>query len=489
MIGSRFRIDAIFAHDETLLARDESTDACVRLVRLATQRTTVFRRAIGLEQNYLESLVAVVDHDGATWLALAESAPGYEPLSDLLARRGRLEITEAVRFVLRVCGAVDALHAAGVVHGDVVISNLRVRDCDGLDPLLGFGRSGPPGCQRPESVDSKFVEADDTWGIGALLYTLLLGDLPSAWGLERGRLVGDLDDREVAGILEQALCSVEEMRTKSLPVFEAELEDWLVSKLGEGSLPQIAMTIPPPLPHYPAVATRASEFTDERRSSSRGVMISGAAIFTGAVLGFVVTLAIAERNEAVSGSAFPKEEGLSAPVVDLPAVKVSAKAGAIAPSPLARCVAEFLPNRVVTEKQSATLCTETDLETAMTAIEDARGSWSGGGGVRGAGWFHGMGHFDAPTLDTLRLGCCADPQLLTSAVFGCEHLGQAARNLARDVLAARDYSVSLKSYQAVSFCLAPRPSPGSSLDGLDGLDGQDGQVSAFSRFAQGVRKQ
>ena len=483
-MGSRFCIEAIFVDDDTLLASDEETGDRVRLVPFAAQRTAVMRRALGLEQAYLTTVIDVIERGGSSWLVLADSDRSYERLDELLARRGRLEPTEAVQFVLRVCGALDALHAAGIVHGDATVSNLVVHDDDGLEPLLGFGASALPGCQRPERVDSCLVEADDTWGAGALLFTLLLGDLPPAWGLERGRLVGDLDDRELGGILEQTLCSVEEVRTKGLPVFEAELEDWLVSKLGEGSLPQIALTIPPPLPHYEIVAKRASEVAEAGRKSSRGVILAGAAVFIGAILGFGATLVIAERNEATSGSAWPKtevdSEGVGAPVVDLPAVEVSAKAGELAPRPLGLCVAELMPNRVITETQTARLCTEADLAVA-TGHGGETLDWSRDQfGFRSAEWFRDLGNLAIPTLETLRLGCCAQPPSLRTAVTGCEQLGQAARHLARDVLAGADYSQALRSFEAVSFCLPSRTAPGPV---------RDQQVAAFGRFARGIREQ
>jgi hypothetical protein len=474
LIASRFTVDAARVDDKTYIACDEESGERIRLLQMSTPRTVVLRRAVGLEQSFLASVVDVVEQGGETWLAVAEAPPRYEPLRDLLARERRLEPTQAVSFILRVCGALDALHAAGVVHGEVTVDNLMVCEDDGFDPLLGFGASGPPGCQRPESVDSRFVEADDTWGVAALLYTLLLGDLPSAWGLERGRLVGDLDDRELGGILEQALCSVEEVRTTGLPILEAELEDWLVSKLGEGSLPQIAVTIPPPLPHFPAVAKLAGETTSVRRTSpSRGFIFGGAAIFVGAVLGFVVTLAIAEKNQAVTGSAWPDpvaaSDGHSARVVDLPAVEVSAHAGELSPAPVALCVAELIPHRVVNEAQSATLCSPAKVRSATSFGDEGSDSWTG---------FQDLGHFNIPTLETLRLGCCAEPPLLTIQVAGCEQLGQAARNLARDVLAGADYGASLKSYESVAFCLPSRPVPG---------DLTAAHASAFERFAQSVR--
>ncbi len=483
-VGSRFCIEAIFVDDDTLLASDEETGARVRLVPFAAQRIAVMRRALGLEQAYLTTVVDVVERGGSAWLVLADSDRTYERLDELLARRGRLEPTEAVQLVLRVCGALDALHAAGIVHGDATVSNLVVHDDDGLEPLLGFGASALPGCQRPERDDSCLVEADDTWGAGALLFTLLLGDLPPAWGLERGRLVGDLDDAELGGILEQTLCSAEEVRTKGLPVFEAELEDWLVSKLGEGSLPQIALTIPPPLPHYEMVAKRASEAAEAGRKSSRGVIFAGAAVFLGAILGFGATLVIAERNEAVSGSAWPKaeidSEGVGAPVVDLPVFEVSAKAGELAAKPLALCVAELIPNRVVTETHIAGLCTEVDLAVATGRVGDTSESSEGQFGFRTAEWFRDLGKFAIPTLETLRLGCCAQPPPLRSAVTGCEQLGQAARHLARDVLAGADYAKALSSFEAVSFCLPSRTTPGPV---------RDLQLAAFGSFAQNIREQ
>ena len=131
-------------------------------------------------------------------------------LDDLVARTGAVAVPEAARYALQVSEALAEAHALGIVHRDLKPANLfltrrasggflvkvldfgmsKIVDPARLEPLEsgGVGRSltrtnavmGSPLFMSPEQFrDSKGVdERTDIWGVGAVLYHLLVGRPP-----------------------------------------------------------------------------------------------------------------------------------------------------------------------------------------------------------------------------------------------------------------------------------------------------------------------
>jgi hypothetical protein len=187
-------------------------------------------------------LDAGVGGDGRPWFAMA-LVEGEQ--IDAWCRRGALPTRERVRLVQQVADAVAHAHRLLVVHRDIKPGNVLV-DANGRAVLLDFGISRvleegaaeltsggsypfTPRYAAPEQREGGAIStATDVYGLGALLYKLLLDETPALAAdgelamPAAARLPGDLD-----AILRKALAKDPRDRYAGAAEFGADLAAWL----------------------------------------------------------------------------------------------------------------------------------------------------------------------------------------------------------------------------------------------------------------------
>lgn len=166
------------------------------------------------QRNVLRVYGAAV-HDGRPGL-WAEWIDGCA-LDASVAANGPLAAIEAAHVGLELCAALGAIHAAGLVHGDVKASNvLRARG--GRIVLADLGAGGAPDVLNaslrtqatpaylsPQSQGgAPRSAADDLYALGVLLHVLLSGTYPRD-GAPALRTLDGGAARRVAGVVERAL--------------------------------------------------------------------------------------------------------------------------------------------------------------------------------------------------------------------------------------------------------------------------------------------
>ena len=136
--------------------------------------------------NLLPLLAVIADGPGTA--LVTPYLPGGS-LRDLLDDRGTLTAGEVVAILRPVAEALEALHQAELIHGDVKPENVLLED-SGVPVLADVEAARPMGvvgCQimgsaaylAPESVVGREVDGQaDVFGLGVIAYEALTGRLP-----------------------------------------------------------------------------------------------------------------------------------------------------------------------------------------------------------------------------------------------------------------------------------------------------------------------
>ena len=206
----RYTIEAILGRGGmgvVYRATDSRLERVVALKTLGSERSAdpAFRERFLRESRTLARLkhphiVPIWEADEAAGeLYIAMQYVEGQELGTLLERAGPLEPARAVELIAQVADALDAAHAAGLVHRDVKPANILVeRGRRGiLDHayLTDFGLTKPvaalsgltmagqfvgtPGYVAPEQIEGKPVDhRADIYALGCVLYNCLTGTVP-----------------------------------------------------------------------------------------------------------------------------------------------------------------------------------------------------------------------------------------------------------------------------------------------------------------------
>ncbi|HEX4220792.1 MAG TPA: protein kinase [Pseudonocardiaceae bacterium] len=204
MIENRYRLEreiGVGGMGAVWLATDVTLDRQVAMKRahaISTDRgeTTKLQVEAGLatrvrHPNIVEVYGVVGERDDQ-WLVM-EYVPGRS-LAQIIADDQVLSVPRAIHYVRQIADALDAVHRAEVVHGDVKPANILIPD-NGVAKLSDFGVSrqvwnaetlnttgpvlGTPAYMAPELLDGKRpAPASDLFALGATLFAAVEGETP-----------------------------------------------------------------------------------------------------------------------------------------------------------------------------------------------------------------------------------------------------------------------------------------------------------------------
>jgi hypothetical protein len=92
-------------------------------------------------------------------------------LSDLLAKRGRLPVTDAAKFAMQILEELARLHAFGKVNGTIEPAMIRI---DGMRASLGPA-AGAPYLSPEQELGKTATPASDVYAVGLVLFEMLTG--------------------------------------------------------------------------------------------------------------------------------------------------------------------------------------------------------------------------------------------------------------------------------------------------------------------------
>jgi predicted Ser/Thr protein kinase len=231
------------------------------------------REARSVAQLQHPNIVTVIDRgeQGGRQYIVFEYVEG-ENLKELVVRKGRLEVREALDIAIEIARALGFAHEHGLVHRDVKPQNVLLNG-DGRAKVTDFGiaRSldveqgvtqtgtvlGTSNYIAPEQASGKHVDRhSDVYSLGVVLYEMLTGEVPfpgESFVAVALKHVNEpppsvLDARRgipprVAEAVERALEKDPESRFPTMEAFAAELEACL-AELDRGSDGEVTMVVP-----------------------------------------------------------------------------------------------------------------------------------------------------------------------------------------------------------------------------------------------------
>jgi eukaryotic-like serine/threonine-protein kinase len=286
------------------------------------------REARSVAQLQHPNIVTVIDRgeeDGRQYIVF-EYIDG-ENLKELVVRKGRLDVREALEIALEIARGLGFAHDHGLVHRDVKPQNVLLNG-DGAAKVTDFGiaRSldvdrgvtqtgtvlGTSNYIAPEQASGQPVDAHtDVYSLGVVLYEMLTGELPFpgehfvAVAMKHIQepspsvldVRGDVPLR-VAEMIDRALEKDPEQRFPTMDAFAAEIEANL-AELDRGEDGDVTMVVP--------AAQQLKQHTRRRKPVSRLPLLIG-------LLGALAIAAVVVGLLTLRGGREPVPVGAPVPI-------------------------------------------------------------------------------------------------------------------------------------------------------------------------------
>ncbi|MCV0402755.1 MAG: protein kinase [Chloroflexi bacterium] len=308
-MGGRYRIGELIARGgmaSVFRGHDEQLDrpVAIKLMRPDLAEDAHFTARFAAEARSAASVthpnvVAIYDVGTEPVASIVMELVDGGDLSGLLRQEGQLDPAQAAQIAADVAAALEAAHAAGVVHRDVKPGNVLLRS-DGRAAVADFGIARAMGAGTltktgallgsvdyisPEQArGDRADERSDLYGLGVVLYEMLTGrrpfdgDGPYAVATARigrpppdPRMVAPAIPRDLASIVQRAMAESPADRYANAEAMRVALHAWIERAKAAPQRPGTELLAP-------VMGPRVAAAKDPRRPARRGPVIAWAAL-------------------------------------------------------------------------------------------------------------------------------------------------------------------------------------------------------------------